>query len=90
MDGEGEHSSDEKSVCCWLMFRWVVGQNVLVVSVVVGLRYIPMFRWDGFLVIFKSRILTLWLFSRVRLSWVLLWIVLRYRCTLSDVVSVES
>jgi len=38
-------------------------RRFMVVSAVVGLRYIPMFRWDGFLVIFKSRILMPWLFS---------------------------
>jgi hypothetical protein len=38
-------------------------RKFMVVSVVVGLRYIAMSRWDGFLVIVRSRKLTLWLFS---------------------------
>ena len=54
----------------------------MVVSVVVGFQYMLMSRWDGFLVIVRSRKLKLWLFSCVRLSWILLWIVLRYCCML--------
>jgi hypothetical protein len=35
----------------------------MVVSVVVGFWYLRMSRWDGFLVIVRSRKLMLWLFS---------------------------
>jgi len=61
-----------------------------VVSVVVGLRCMPMSRWDGFLVIVRSRKLMLRLFLGVGLSWMLLWMVLRYHCMLSGAVSVQS
>jgi len=65
-------------------------RKFIVVSVVVALRCILMSRWGVFLLIVKSTKLTLRLFSRVGLSWLLLWMVLRYRCMLSVVVIVES
>jgi len=62
----------------------------MVVSVVVGFLYMSIARYAGFLVIDKSKKLTLQLVSWVGLSWMLLWIMLMYCSMLSWVVSMES
>ena len=60
------------------MFKRVIGQELMVVSVEVGLRKTLTPRQVGLLVIERSRKLTLLLDSMVGLSWMLLWIVSVY------------
>jgi len=62
----------------------------MVVSVEVGLRYMPISRQVGFLVIDRSMKQILPLVSCAGLSWMLLWIVLVYCSILSGVICVES
>ena len=62
----------------------------MVVSVKVGLRKMLMPRQVGFLVIERSRKLTLFVDSIVGLRWMLPWIVSMYSRMLSGLVRVES
>ena len=62
----------------------------MVVSVVIGFRHKPIARHVGFMVIDKSKKLTLSLVSWVGISLTFLWIVLMYCSMLLWVVCVES
>jgi hypothetical protein len=62
----------------------------VVVSVAVGFRYMPNLRHGRFLVIGRSRKLTLLLDTKVGVSWILLWTELTYFSTPSGSVRVLS